>query len=260
MINRMKSNMSNSTPSFLPESDILQFSSLDELKTASICRVSLAIGVFDGVHLGHQKLLKVLTEQADRTNSVPVAMTFFPHPRQILTPDSAPPLLLPPSEKIRLLHAHGVKAVITLPFTQSFSQMPPDLFLENCLECSGITLESLCVGSCWRFGAGGQGNCTYLARVAAEKHFEFCAVPELELNGETVSSSGIRRAVQEADLSKAALFLGHPYTLYGVVEHGKQVAGEKLGHPTANLRTEYGVLPPCGVYACKACFQGETLP
>ncbi len=238
----------------------IQCHSLDDLKQASISRISLAIGVFDGVHLGHQKLLDVLVKQAERTDSVPVAMTFFPHPRQILTPDSPPALLLPPREKIRLLQEHGVKAVVTLPFTRNFSQMPPEQFLAYCLTCKGIVLKNLCVGSHWRFGAGGQGDTAYLGRVAAEKKFDFHPVPELELNGETVSSSAIRKAVLTADLQKAALFLGHPYTLYGVVEHGKQLAGKELEHPTANLRTEYGVLPPCGVYACRAYIDGECLP
>ncbi len=222
---------------------------IDALKKYGISRISVAIGVFDGVHAGHRRLLAQLCEIADRTASTPVAVTFSPHPRQILQPDSAPALLLPNDEKIRRLTEHGVQAIVTIPFTAEFAAQEPEDFIADCLKSDGITLCGVCVGKNWRFGAGGRGNAGLLTELAGRHGFTFSPVAEVEIEGETVSSSSIRAAAAAGDLAKATRFLCAPYAIYGSVIHGEHVASTRLHTPTANLELHAGVLPPNGVYA-----------
>jgi len=227
-------------------------SHIQELTHCGITRAAVAIGVFDGVHRGHQKLLTELLSVASELNADPVVMTFFPHPRSILS-KNPPNLLYPPEEKIRLLHDYGIKAVVTVNFTRQFSQLTPDQFLKQSVFAGTVPVPAVCVGKHWRFGAGAAGNAEYLERVAAEKHFRFRAVDELCMeDGQVVSSTAIREAVSAGRLDRAEQMLGRRYTLSGTIISGYQNAREKLHTPTANLQIEYGILPPCGVYAARA--------
>ncbi len=229
-----------------------EYSSIAGMRAGGITAISAAIGVFDGVHAGHRHLLSVLTELAAETQSVPVAVTFSPHPRQVLAPDYAPPLLLPPAEKIRRLAGAGAQAVVTIPFTKEFAALPPEQFIEECLRGNGIELRALCVGKDWRFGANGAGNTDLLAALAEKDGFLFSAVPELQWEDGIISSSAIRAAAASGCLEKASRYLTEPYAVYGTVVHGYGVAGSRLQTPTANLQVEYGVIPPDGVYAAIA--------
>ncbi len=213
--------------------------------------IVLGIGVFDGVHLGHRKLLEELSAMAERTCSVPVAMTFAPHPRAVLTPGSPPELLVSPDERFCLLRKYGAKQVAVTEFTYEFSQLKPEEFLNRLLEGS-CHVKGICVGSNWRFGAKAAGNAALLTEYCRAHGLEFTGVPELYCRDEVVSSSAIRRAVAAGKLDLAAELLGRRYTLSGVIESGYHVAGTELKRPTANLRCEYGVLPPDGVYAVRA--------
>ena len=228
------------------------FSHIQELTRCGIRRAAVAIGVFDGVHRGHQKLLTELLSIASELNADPVVMTFFPHPRSVLS-ENPPNLLYPPEEKLRLLHNSGVKAVVTVNFTRQFSQLTPDQFLEQSVFAGTVPVPAICVGKHWRFGAGAAGNAEYLERIAAEKHFLFRAVDELCMeDGQTVSSTAIREAVSAGNLDRAEQMLGRRYTLSGIIGSGYHNASEKLHTPTANLQIKYGILPPCGVYAATA--------
>lgn len=233
----------------MTDKNIICVDRIDALKEYGISRISVAIGVFDGVHAGHRKLLAQLREIADRTASTPVAVTFSPHPRQILQPETAPALLLPNDEKIRRLTDHGAQAIVTIPFTHDFAAKEPEDFIADCLKSDGITLCGVCVGKKWRFGAGGRGNAGLLTELANRHNFTFSPVDEVEIEGETVSSSAIRAAAAAGDLEKATRFLCAPYAIYGSVIHGEHVASTKLHTPTANLDLQAGVLPPNGVYA-----------
>ena len=236
----------------------LNVSSLGELVENDIRRVSIAIGVFDGVHCGHQVLLKELVEMAEKTNSTPVAMTFYPHPRAILNPQNPPPLLIPPAKRISLLHDYGMQAVVTLSFSKSFAEQSPENFIKSCLHSPDIKISGLCVGRDWRFGAKGIGKVNLLEKMAKKDDFDFAAVKEFIRNGDVVSSTSIRRAIASGKLSDAAEMLGRHYSLTGIVERGHHDATRDLNHPTANLNIQYGVLPPCGVYAAKAFVNGKT--
>lgn len=235
----------------------IDVSSFDAVGAHGLSEVAVAVGVFDGVHLGHQKLLDTLKELASKLKAHPIVVTFHPHPRELLHPDSPPSLLLPPEEKARLLHEYGAEAVVTIPFDKEFAALSPPEFLYDCLSSSRVKMKGLCVGAKWRFGWKGTGDAKFLKSRAAEGHFKFAAVEELAIGGQPVSSTNIRRALSSGDLGKAKAMLGRNYSLFGKVEHGRQIAGKELSSPTANLKMRYGVMPPCGVYSGWAKFKGE---
>jgi riboflavin kinase/FMN adenylyltransferase len=184
-----------------------------------------------------------------RLNARPVVITFHPHPRQILFPDAPLKLLVSREKKFDLLARAGVDAVVTLPFTAEFAAMPPEKFLEICLESPGIEMVGLCVGAKWRFGAGGKGDAEMLSAHSAARGFEFAPVDELRLDGRTISSTAIRRAVGGGSLDEAAAMLGRRHSVRGKVVRGANLAASILKCPTANVAIPDVVLPPDGVYA-----------
>ena len=241
--------------------DILKFSIAGNgFDTACAPRLALGIGVFDGVHLGHRRIIGELVRQAKRNGAVPAAMTFDPHPRAVLHPTEAPTLLVPLSERIRLLREAGAELVLVVRFTAEFARLEPEEFLRRLLECPEFRLAGICVGERWRFGRGGCGDSALLREYARSRGLDFTACPELEIGGETVSSSVIRRAIAAGRLDTAAEMLGRPYRLTGVVEYGYGAATSRLSCPTANLDFKAGVLPPDGVYAGCAVRDGRLYP
>ena len=222
---------------------------IQDLTLYGIKRAAVAIGVFDGVHRGHQKLLTELLSVSAKLDCYPVVMTFYPHPRSLLT-ENPPSLLYSRDEKVRLLHSYGVKAVVTVNFTRQFAALTPEEFLEQSLFNGDVQILGICVGKNWRFGAGAAGNAAFLERMSVRKNFSFSSVAELCLeDGRTVSSTAIREAVGAGRLDQAEWMLGRRYSLFGTIGYGYHNAGEKLEAPTANLQITEGVLPPCGVYA-----------
>ena len=147
-------------------------SHIKELPLYGITRAAVAIGFFDGVHLGHQKLLTELLTVSSELDAYPVVMTFFPHPRSLLT-DNPPNLLYPPDEKIRLLHRYGVKAAVTVNFTREFAALTPEQFLAESVFAGTVPILGICVGKHWRFGANAAGNAEFLMRMARKNHFHF---------------------------------------------------------------------------------------
>lgn len=231
---------------------IIRTDNLKSLSRFGINKAAAAIGVFDGVHRGHQKVLKTLLGIAERSHAVPVAVTFTPHPKRVLHPEMAPSLLFPEEEKIQLLARYGAQAVVTIPFTREFASLSPDHFLDQCLHSGTVRLTGVCVGQSWRFGANAAGSALDLERRAHLDHFIFEPVEEVRFGPLVVSSTEIRKAIAAGDLDGARAMLGRSYMLFGAVEHGMGLAGKLLGAPTANLHLEAGVLPPFGVYAVYA--------
>ena len=217
----------------------------------------LGIGVFDGVHLGHRRIIAELCKMGRECDAEPVAVTFFPHPRAILCPASPPRLLLPPEERLRRLHAAGAKRVAVIDFSSAAAATPPEIFLDELLNSLG-TVRGVCVGEHWRFGLEGKGDTAFLAREMARRGIRFEAVPEVRIGGDIVSSSGIRDATAAGELAEATNMLGALPCLYGEVEAGSGVAGTQLHAPTANLKVEFGVLPPDGVYATRCEVEGGS--
>ena len=222
-------------------------------------RVAVGIGVFDGVHRGHQQLLAELAEMARETEAVPVAMTFVPHPREVLCPQDPPRLLMPPKERLRLLRHYRAAEAVVIRFSPEFAGLASEEFLQRLLRISS-KVTGICVGSDWRFGAKAAGNAALLADYCREHALAFRAVPELRIEGEVVSSTAIRRAVASGLLARAEALLGRPYRLTGIVEPGYHAAGRELKRPTANLAVDTGILPPDGVYAARALVAGIAHP
>jgi len=218
--------------------------------------VVLGLGVFDGVHLGHRRIIRELVEMGKRTGATPVAVTFIPHPREILGTPPLPRLLLPPKERFTRLREAGAEGIGIIAFSRRIADTPPREFIDGLLALEP-EVRGLCVGSRWRFGREGKGDAEFLAEELSLRGIAFEAVPELRMNGAIVSSSGIRDAVASGDIAGASEMLGVPPRLYGEVVPGCGIAGKKLNAPTANLRVDFGVTPPDGVYAGRADIDGK---
>lgn len=218
----------------------------------------LAIGVFDGVHLGHQAVISTSAEHARAENGTPVVVTFDPHPEKILRPDKAPHLLTATAHKIALIRALGVRHLLIIPFDKDFAATEPEVFVQQLVQHSK-PLSEICVGHEWSFGKHRRGNLQLLQALGAQFHFDVVGIPVVTVNGGIVSSTTIRRAVEAGDLKKAATMLGREYTILGTVVHGDNL-GKKIGFPTANLSAHSEQFPPNGVYFAEAALDGVMYP
>src|SRR5437867_1964559 len=187
----------------------------------------LAIGVFDGVHLGHQAVVSTSAEHARTVNGTPVVVTFDPHPEKILRPDKAPHLLTATPHKIALIRILGVRHLLITPFDKHFAATEPEEFVEQLVQHSK-PLREICVGHEWSFGRNRRGNLELLKKLGAQFDFNVVGIPPVAVSGEIVSSTTIRRAIESGDLKKAATMLGRKYTILGTVVHGDDL-GKKIG-------------------------------
>ena len=214
----------------------------------------LAIGVFDGVHRGHQAVISTSANHAAAENGTPVVVTFDPHPEKVLRPQSAPHLLTATQHKIRLIRNLGVEHLLIIPFDQQFAATSPENFVERLVDCSK-PLREICVGHEWSFGKNRAGNLNLLKQLGTRFHFNVVGIPPVKVNGTVVSSTVIRQAVERGDFAKAAEMLGREYTILGRVVHGDNL-GRKIGYPTANLSAHSEQFPPNGVYFAEASLNG----
>ena len=214
----------------------------------------LALGVFDGVHTGHRKIISNAAALAAKSGALPVAVTFVPHPREIL--GEPPQLLVPVEERRRLLIEAGAWTTGTINFSPEIAALEPEEFLEKLT--AEVNPAGIVVGEHWRFGRGGRGNGELLKSFAASHDMEFLPCPELEMEGETVSSTAIRRHIAAGDLERATAMLGRPPAICGRVISGYGDASRRLDSPTANLDITCGIVPPDGVYAGKVNCDGSS--
>ena len=218
----------------------------------------LAVGVFDGVHLGHQAVLRRARDDARKTGGTAVAVTFDPHPVRVLRPEQAPRLLTSTPHKLQLIRDLGVAHILLIPFDRAFAATEPADFI-RALVAAARPLREICVGFEWSFGKGRAGNLALLEKLGAQLGFAEVGVPAVEVDGEIVSSTLIRRAVESGELSRAARLLGREFTILGTVVEGDHI-GKTLGFPTANLSAHNEQFPPNGVYAVEARRGAQTLP
>ena len=218
----------------------------------------LAIGVFDGVHLGHQTVISTSAEHAKAANGTPVVVTFDPHPEKILRPQSAPHLLTATPHKIALIRELGVGHLLIITFDKQFAATEPEDFARQLVGHSK-PLREICVGHQWSFGKNRRGNLELLKKLGAQFDFNVVGIPPVTVNGEVVSSTTIRQAVEAGDLKKAAKMLGREYTILGTVVRGDDL-GKKIGFPTANLSAHNEQFPPNGVYFAEAKLDGGRYP
>jgi riboflavin kinase/FMN adenylyltransferase len=217
--------------------------------------VCAAIGVFDGVHLGHQAVLRQTLGDADRLAALSVAVTFDRHPNAIVAPANVPPLIYPLSKKLEVLSAFGVNAAYVIRFDQAFSQIPGGQFIRD-LARDFKQIKSICVGDTFMFGRKRSGNVTLLRRLGAELGFEVQALPDVDDGNQPISSTRIREAIRLGALEAASRMLGRAYSLRGPVLPGLRL-GRQLGFPTANLRIDGLAVPPTGVYVADALLGQE---
>jgi len=219
-------------------------------------RFALAIGVFDGAHRGHAKVVTALLAAARRHRAEPVALTFDPHPSEIVR-GQAPPLLCNPEERITLLHGLGISTVIMQRFDHSFAAQSPDAFLSRIAD--GRHLVALVMTPESAFGHDREGTLAAIRRLAPKLGFELVEIGQLTSRGAAVSSTRVREALAAGRLSEVRRLLGRPYAVTGTVVHGDR-RGRALGYPTANLSFEAPVaLPPDGIYAVRAAWGGRDL-
>lgn len=218
--------------------------------------VYLAIGIFDGVHRGHQALVAEAQADAAKTGGTAVVMTFEPHPMMFFQPAGAPLRLSNPRHKEVLLGRLGVTHLAVLPFEAARAGQAAGEFVEElCASCR--PLGGICVGAEWRFGKGRAGDVALLQKLGEARGFEVDGIPAVRLGGDVISSTAIRLAVARGDLEFAARALGRPYAVMGPVVHGRR-AGRQLGFPTANIDPDGFQLPPDGVYAARARVGAEN--
>jgi riboflavin kinase/FMN adenylyltransferase len=231
--------------------------------SSSFVRPKLAVvtsGTFDGVHIGHQKILSRLREIAREKGGETVVVTFWPHPRLVLYPeDDTLKLLSTFDEKIRLFRQQGIDHVVRIPFTKEFSQLSSDAFIRKVLV-DKIATQYLVIGYDHRFGKNREGSFEYLKTHADDYGFQVEEIPRQDVDDVGVSSTKIRQALEAGDILTANDYLGHPYELQGEVVRGDQL-GRSWGFPTANLRVheKYKLIPNDGIYACRVRWQGQLL-
>lgn len=206
----------------------------------------LTIGNFDGVHLGHQALLSLLTDKARALGLPAVVLTFEPHPREYFSPADAPARLASLREKLLLLAAAGVDRCHVCRFDARFAAQPAQAFIDDILV-RGLDVRHLFIGDDFRFGARRQGNFAMLRDAGAAGGFGVESMPTLAVAGERVSSSAVRAALAEGDLAHAARLLGRPYSISGRVMHGDKI-GRTIGFPTANIQLKHRSPPLMGIY------------
>jgi riboflavin kinase/FMN adenylyltransferase len=218
-------------------------------------KVCLAIGVFDGVHLGHQQIIRQTVADAHIHDAVALVVTFDRHPNTVVAPDRVPPQIYSRPQKFRAIRSLGAEALLEIHFDKTFSEKSGEVFIRELARGLG-SLHSVCVGADFVFGHKRSGNVALLKKLGEELHFQVHGLAELALDGKTVSSTRIREAIRAGDLDAAGQMLGRPYGICGAIIPGDKI-GRQLGFPTANLDVTNLLLPPNGVYAGGTEFNGQ---
>lgn len=215
----------------------------------------ITIGNFDGVHLGHQAIFRSLVERAQAIGGTSLVLTFDPHPLKIIAPERCPPLLTPTDKKLSLIQACAVDVVICLPFTPALANHAPVAFVEDILVRT-LAIHEIYVGYDFAFGRGRQGTISLLNQLGARHNFHVHMIEPIAVEGRVASSSIIRQWLQEGKVDSAARLLGRLYSIKGEVIEGYQ-KGRELGFPTANVRSDYELIPGRGVYAVFVEWRGQ---
>jgi riboflavin kinase/FMN adenylyltransferase len=216
----------------------------------------IALGYFDGVHIGHRKLIEELLRQSGKIGLKTMVYTFDRHPQNVIRPDQSIPLIYPPEERYKILRDLGVDSVEMTAFDKCIANMTPEQFFEDVLV-KKYNMKYGVVGFNYRFGREGKGDVRLLGGLATERGIRIDVVKPVKLDGQLVSSSYIRRLLKEGDIKRANDCLGSNYTVSGRVVKGKG-RGNGMGIPTANIRLPEGVMYPArGVYATNTLFEGK---
>lgn len=225
------------------------------LESANIAKPTvLTLGVFDGLHLGHQRIMKTVVERAGAVDAVATAITFDPHPRAVLYPESAPPLLQTLDQRLVNLELLGIGQTIVIKFDREFASQPADGFVADIVR-DRLHAKEVYLGKGFAFGRDRGGNIDLLRRLSGELGFIADEVHEVQLRGHRISSTAIRELLLVGRINLARRMLGRPYGVEGVIIRGDR-RGHTIGFPTANLKPHNRVIPRFGVYATATLVDG----
>ena len=219
----------------------------------------ITLGNFDGIHLGHQELVRMVMNRAQEIQGQSMVVTFRPHPLKVLAPEKCPPLISIYEEKIELFKKLGIDVLVKIPFSLHFAEMSPREFVRTIL-CDLLGTKEIFVGCNYRFGRGREGTTQTLRMMGDEFGFRVNEVKQISLKNEVISSTKIRQLLTAGEVEHAADLLGRPYAITGIVIRGDS-RGKTLGFPTANIASKHAIVPSDGVYAVKlsareACHNG----
>jgi riboflavin kinase/FMN adenylyltransferase len=233
------------------------FHSINDFQSTK--KTILTLGTFDGVHIGHKKILERITQNTENGKYESLVLTFFPHPRMVLQEKSEIRLLNTIGEKIKLLEATGIENLVVHPFNESFSRLTAEEFVRTILV-EKFQIQKIIIGHDHRFGRNRTANIDDLIAFGIEYGFEVEQISAEEIQDVSVSSTKIRKALNEGNMALANEYLGYSYFLNGKVVKGKQL-GRTIGFPTANIHIEedYKLIPKIGVYVVKATINKETV-
>ena len=215
------------------------------------------IGNFDGVHRGHLTLFDMVKQRAAMINGESVVITFDPHPLKVMKPANGPPLITPTEQKLKLIEAAGIEVIFCIPFTKEFASISAREFVQNIL-LDGIGIREIVVGYDYSFGRGREGNIELLKEMGRTSGFIVHVAEPVHIGDRLVSSTAIRKLIQEGNLSEARLLLGRDYQICGKVIKGMNRGGRLLGFPTANLDPVDELVPRVGVYAVHVVIEGAV--
>jgi len=215
----------------------------------------LTLGVFDGLHLGHQAIVRTVVERALLIGATPTLITFDPHPRQVLKPETAPPLLQTFNQKMEGLRGLGIEQVIVLEFNRQLAALPAEEFVRQYVV-DGLQAHEVYLGKGFAFGHNRQGNIELLQVLSRQLGFYAAEVPEVRLRGHRISSTMVRMLLKAGRVNVARRMLGRPYGVEGRVVRGDE-RGRTIGFPTANLRPANRVIPRRGVYVTATLIDGH---
>lgn len=227
---------------------------IDKIPKGSVC----TIGVFDGIHLGHLKILNKVIRKAKKEKLFSLVITFHPHPLKLLKPRQEIPLLISLKHRLLIMERLGIDYCFIINFNKKFSKMSPLYFLKNILS-QRLKVKILFLGENFRFGRGQEGDVNLLKKMSKEFGIELVIISPIKHRNKIISSSWIREELRLGNLNLVSYLLGRPYSIYGRVIKGEG-RGKSLGFPTANLNIEHEALPPCGVYLAKTHLKEEIYP
>jgi riboflavin kinase/FMN adenylyltransferase len=216
----------------------------------------LTIGNYDGVHLGHQKILSMVGKKAEEIGGTSMVMTFDPHPVKVIAPEKNVKLLTTPEEKARLIAKMGIDVLLFITFTKEFSQIAPDEFISEILV-KKLNIREVIVGANYSFGKSKKGNIDLLRKRGKEFGFHATAVQDVMLHGNIVSSSSIRSLLLKGAVQDVITYLGRAYSILGTVIKGKGRGKSILNIPTANITSPVEIAPKEGVYAVRVGYKGS---
>ncbi len=214
----------------------------------------VAIGTFDGVHYGHQQLIKMAIDRAKKNGGQAVVFTFSSHPMELINSEKAPKNINTIDEKVYILEDMGVNCIILQKFSKEFADLKAEEFVDILKEKVGS--KEIFVGFNFSFGVGGKSNTKDLIRLGEERGIVVNEIPAIYLDGQLVSSTFLRKEVEHREISEINRYLGHSFLILGEVVHGKKIARE-LGFPTANVKMAKRIYPKNGIYGARVKIEGE---